>query len=198
MNIQLQNIYKSYETKQVLQNLSFTFTSGLRYCITAPSGSGKTTLFRLILNLEEPDSGTITFSDGGPRFGVVFQEDRLCEDLDAVSNVMLVTGRSMSRETVSSELKRLLPADSLRKPVSQFSGGMKRKTAICRSLLAESDVIIMDEPFSGLDETSKHNAIEMIKEKVSNKIFIFSSHNSEDIKRLNAIKINLESPQTGF
>lgn len=194
MNIQLKNICKSYEHKQVLENLSLTFASGQSYCITAPSGTGKTTLFRLLLGLEKPDSGSIQFSEEAPRFGVVFQEDRLCKDLDAVSNVMLVSEKSLNREEVVKELNRLLPDDSLRQPVSQFSGGMKRKTAICRALLAESNVVIMDEPFTGLDEVSKHHVIDLIKEKTKNKIFIFSSHNPEDLKSLDAVNIELENP----
>lgn len=193
MNIQLKNINKSYDNKQVLENLSLTFTSGICYCITAPSGTGKTTLFRLLLGLEKPDSGIIQLSEDTTRFGVVFQEDRLCEDLDAVSNVMLVSGKSLSRDAVVKELRRLLPDDSLEQPVSQFSGGMKRKTAICRALLAESNAVIMDEPFTGLDETSKNNAIDMIKEKTKNKVLIFSSHNPEDLKNLDAVRIQLDN-----
>lgn len=88
------HLYKRFGDKVVLEDVSLTVPDGAVVCLMAPSGRGKTTLLRCIAGLEMPDSGTVT---GVPeRLGFVFQEDRLCPQLDAVENVRLVTGRAMS------------------------------------------------------------------------------------------------------
>lgn len=87
------HLYKRFGDKAVLEDVSLTVPDGAVVCLMAPSGRGKTTLLRCIAGLEMPDSGTVT---GVPeRLGFVFQEDRLCPQLDAVENVRLVTGRAM-------------------------------------------------------------------------------------------------------
>ena len=92
------HLYKRFGDKVVLEDVSLTVPDGAVVCLMAPSGRGKTTLLRCIAGLEMPDSGTVT---GVPeRLGFVFQEDRLCPQLDAVENVRLVTGRAMSRPDI--------------------------------------------------------------------------------------------------
>ena len=88
-DITLTDVSKSFGGKSVLKNVSFTFKSGETTCIKGASGCGKTTLLRIIAGLEEKDGGTI---NGVPeKISYVFQEDRLCEDFSAVSNIMAVT-----------------------------------------------------------------------------------------------------------
>ena len=92
---------------------------------------------------------------------------------------------------LSGLLRRLLPEDALKKPVHEFSGGMKRRTAILRALLAPSDIIIMDEPFTGLDAETKLAAIQLIKEYSAGKLLLISTHNAEDAELLSAEIITL-------
>lgn len=193
MDIHVKNLSKVYEGKRVLNHLNIDFLSGHRYCVMAPSGTGKTTLFRIILGLEKADDGKVWFSEKSPRFGVVFQEYRLCEELTALKNVLFVTENKLERENVLRELERLLPRDSMEQPVAEFSGGMKRKTALVRALLAPSDIVILDEPFTGLDEESRRKAIQMILEKTEGKTLIFSSHRAEDCAELKAERLFLKN-----
>ena len=156
----------------------------------APSGSGKTTLFRILMGFETPDSGQI---DGLEQMtlAAVFQEDRLLEGYTAQENIRFVTGKQYSGQEIDRILLRLLPAESLSKPIREFSGGMKRRTAILRALLAPSDFIIMDEPFTGLDTETKRNVIELIKEYTEGRLLLLSTHYEEDAELLDAELLHL-------
>ena len=99
-----------------------------------PSGLGKTTLLRCVAGLETPDAGAVT---GVPRrLGYVFQEDRLCDNFSAVANIRLVTGRTLPEKAILQHLEELGLSDSVRLPVSQLSGGMRRRVAIARACAA--------------------------------------------------------------
>lgn len=191
-SLTIQGLRKSYDELLILQDYNAELTSDHIYCLMGASGSGKTTLLRLILGLEQPDQGTITLkksTDAG--LVAVFQENRLCESFSPVDNVCMVTGPSVSREMVSQELCRLLPEESIHRPVSTLSGGMKRRVAIIRALLAPSCGIIMDEPFTGLDEDTKATAIAYIKEKSAGKLVLITTHQEEDISLLGGILFTL-------
>ena len=194
--IRLEHVFKSFGDEEVLKDLSLAFPAGSRTLLSSPSGTGKTTLFRLLLGLEKPDSGTVAFfkEDGAPaapRFSAVFQEDRLLEGYSAVENLRLAVGNVYSPSELSAAASRLLPEESLKKPVSEFSGGMKRRTALLRALLAPSDILIMDEPFTGLDAGTKQTAAAMVLEFLGGRTLVFSSHSEEDAALLKAGVITL-------
>lgn len=182
---------KTYGEETVLDHVTLHLETGRAYCLMAPSGSGKTTLFRILLGLESADSGRI---DGlkEMRLAAVFQEDRLLEGYTALENLKFVTGRRYSSDQLRSWLLRLLPEDAMKKPIHEFSGGMKRRTALLRALLAPSDMIIMDEPFTGLDQETKHTAIRLIRELTEGKLLLFSTHAEEDAALLSAEIIHLK------
>lgn len=188
--MKITNLCKSYNGEVVLNNLSLTLEHGKRYCLMAPSGSGKTTLFRILMGFETPDSGQI---DGLEQMtlAAVFQEDRLLEGYTAQENIRFVTGKQYSGQEIDRILLRLLPTESLSKPIREFSGGMKRRTAILRALLSPSDFIIMDEPFTGLDTETKRNVIELIKEYTEGKLLLLSTHYEEDAELLDAELLHL-------
>ena len=186
----IERLCKSYGDEIVLNNLSLRLDAHKTYCLMAPSGTGKTTLFRILLGLEQPDSGGI-HGLSEKRLSAVFQEDRLLEGYTALENLRFVTGRQYTNETLTNMLRTLLPEDALGKPVHEFSGGMKRRTAILRALLAPSDMIIMDEPFTGLDVDTKLNVIQLIKERTEEKLLLLSTHNEEDAELLSAKIIHL-------
>lgn len=188
------NVCKSYDGEPILDHLTLTFSFGKTYCLMAPSGFGKTTFFRLLMGLEALDSGSVIGMENC-RLATVFQEDRLLESYTAMENLRFVTGRRYSAAALSSILLRLLPEEALKKPVREFSGGMKRRTAILRALLAPSDILIMDEPFTGLDSETKAAAAALIKEYTTGKIVLFSTHNVEDAVLLDAEVVQLQSQQ---
>ena len=192
MTLTLENLQKSYGSLSVLDHCSFSFSSGRIYCLMGPSGSGKTTLFRILMGLEPADGGSIRFEPSSPEFSAVFQEDRLCETFSPVENLRFVLGKSVSREDIRRELSLLLPEESLSRPVFTLSGGMKRRTAICRAMTAHSDLIIMDEPFTGLDEDTKKLVIEYIKSRQRGRLLIVSTHQEEDVELLGGELVRME------
>ncbi len=185
MTIEIKDVSKSYDGKQVLKDFSLNVEEEHSYIITGPSGCGKTTLLRLILRLEEPDSGHVKLL-GDYKYpfinsGTVFQEDRLCDDFDAITNVTMVN-RRVYRENAVSELTRLLPEEELHKPVRELSGGQRRRVAIVRALAVPSDILIMDEPFTGLDDESRSAAIKYIREKQGTKALVITTHDTEGLE----------------
>ncbi len=188
--IRIDSLCKSYNGEPVLKNLSLTLSPTTSYCLMAPSGTGKTTLFRILLGLETEDSGQIHGLDA-LRMAAVFQEDRLLEGFTALENIRFVTGKRFSNDELLHIIRRLLPEEALTKPICEFSGGMKRRTAILRAILAPSDFIIMDEPFTGLDGETKQKAIDLILEFTNGKLLLFSTHHEEDAELLSAEMIHL-------
>lgn len=192
MQITIDQICKAYGDLKVLDRLSLKLDSARANCLMGPSGTGKTTLLRILLGLEQPDSGTITGIP--PRsMTAVFQENRLCEGFSPIDNILMVTDHSMTAGEVRSELARLLPEESLIRPVRTLSGGMKRRVAIARALLAPSKGIIMDEPFTGLDEDTKRTVISYLLEKTGSRFLLVSTHQEEDVELLNGVVIRLFS-----
>jgi len=189
--IQIHDLCKSYGNEHVLNCLNLTLENDHVYCLMAPSGTGKTTLFRILMGLEKPDSGRISGLER-KRIAAVFQEDRLLEGYTALENIRFVTGHEHSNDKLVTLLKRALPADALEKSVHEFSGGMKRRVAILRAILAPSDLIIMDEPFTGLDAETKENMIGLIKEFTYGKLLLIATHAAEDAKLLDAEVIHLD------
>lgn len=181
----IENLSKAYRDLDVFQGLDCTMESGHTYCLMGPSGCGKTTLFRIILGLEAANGGSILLSPK-PALPLVavFQENRLCEDFSPLDNVMLAVRGAMSRELAYKELCRLLPEESVLRPAGTLSGGMKRRVAILRALLAPSCGILMDEPFTGLDDDTKDVVISYIKEKAADKLLLVATHQEEDIAAL--------------
>ena len=169
----LENICKAYGEKTVLQDFSHVFPAGKRTCIMGPSGCGKTTLLRIILGLETPDTGTIT---GKPeRVTAVFQENRLFEDFSALSNLAAVCPHG-DKHTMADHLTELGLGDSLHKPVRTLSGGMKRRVSIARAVLAPGDLVILDEPFTGLDKDTKDVVLHYLKHHTQGRTLLVVTH----------------------
>ena len=112
----------------------------------APSGWGKTTLLRILMGLERPTTGSV---EGVGRVAAVFQEDRLCPQLNAVQNVTLVLpgAENQYKEQITSDFQQLgMDTAALQLPARRLSGGQKRRVALLRALWAPSDTLLLDEP----------------------------------------------------
>ena len=188
--MKIRGISKSFDGKKVLSNVNASFPAGSVTCLLGPSGYGKTTLLRIIAGLEAPTGGRIT---GVPdRIACVFQEDRLCEDFGAVSNVRLVTGKNMAKEEIVRHLTEIGLGDSLDKPVREYSGGMKRRVAIVRAVCYPAELLILDEPFKGLDEKLRMEVISYIRKYAKGKTVLCVTHEPEDAERLGGKNIEME------
>ena len=115
-----------------------------------------------------------------------------------MDNVMMCVGRSLKASRVRLEMGELLPEECLDRPVSTLSGGMKRRVAVLRALLTPSDILIMDEPFTGMDEGLKHSVIAYIREKKDGRILILSTHQEEDVALIGGelVRISSSSPDS--
>ena len=192
MEIRVEDLCKSYSGKPVLADLNMVLLQGNSYCLMAPSGYGKTTLLHIMMGLETPDSGVITGLEGF-KLAPVFQEDRLCENLSASSNIRLTERSPLSSKQIEECLEALGLSGCQHKPVREFSGGMKRRVAIARALLSKGDVLIMDEPFRGLDLACKEQVMDYVRETVEEKTLIWVTHDEEESKRMDGQLIYLEN-----
>ena len=165
------NVSKAYDGRPVIRDFSARFVPGSHTCLMGPSGCGKTTLLRLLMGLEAPDSGQIRIPEG-TRFSAVFQEDRLL-------NVRLAARASIA-QAAELLLELGIPPESLSQPVSTFSGGMKRRVALCRALLAEYDVLTLDEPYKGLDEDTRARVMRLVDVRTRGRTVILVTHAAEE------------------
>lgn len=156
--IRIDNITKSFEGLRVLENVSFHFPAASTSAVAGRSGRGKTTLINILLGLMKPDSGTVSVARG-TKFACVFQEDRLVEHMTARQNLQLVCRSDEAIDRALSALE-LDPANTER--VSKYSGGMRRRVAIARAVLVTPSILILDEPFKGLDADIRAKAADFI------------------------------------
>ena len=192
--MEVKNLCKAYYGCPVLQNVSFAAGVGIT-ALWAPSGAGKTTLLRLLLGLERPDSGQLVGTD--IRWSAVFQEDRLLEGLDAGGNLRFVLGADYDAKAAEAMLEELSLANVGTKPVRDWSGGMKRRLALARALLAPSDAVALDEPFTGLDEDNRRRAVGAIRRAAETKPVLLVTHDRDDLAALDARIIHLR-PEDSF
>ncbi len=194
MPISIHNIQKAFGSKQVLTGVDYVLEDDSIYCLMGPSGMGKTTLLRILMDLEDPDGGSIQ-GLGKNDIAVMFQENRLLEWMDAVDNVAVmrkgIRDKQLKQE-IEKNLQRILPADCLHQPVSQLSGGMKRRVALARAMNYPSKLIILDEPFTGLDRATKNDVVDYVLQMRGDRILLVATHGTEDAQMLGATVIHLE------
>ena len=185
--MKIQHLCKSFDGKVVLDHVSLTLESGGTACLMAPSGRGKTTLLRCIAGLETPDSGQIT--DLPERIAYVFQEDRLCDGFSAVDNIRLVTGKALGEGEIRRHLEELGLAGSLDQPVRELSGGMRRRVVISRAVCFGADLLLLDEPFKGLDDEARQQTADYILWHRGAAAILCVTHDREDAAALGGADI---------
>lgn len=183
--LEITGLKKSFNGKTVLNGVSFTFPSPGVTAITGPSGVGKTTLINLILGLQSPDDGHISGRDG-LRLAAVFQEDRLIMHLSAFENVHLVAHPDVTASDIRQALAKVGLDGEDRQAVAQYSGGMKRRVAIVRAVLAYPELLVLDEPFKGLDDAAKAKCANYLRSTCTNTAVLLITHDSEDIRLMQA------------
>ena len=177
-----EKICKSFGDKIVLNEFSHDFAEGGITALVGQSGCGETTLMSVLMGLIPADSGRLIGFD--KPISAVFQEDRLCENMTVSANIRLVTGKRYTKPQIEKELCAVGLSDCAQKPVRELSGGMKRRTALVRALLAEYEILFLDEPFKGLDSDTKRAVIEYVRGKISGKTVIFVTHDREECEML--------------
>lgn len=191
MSIIITDLCKTFDDNEVLKNVNITLKDNSIYCLMGSSGIGKTTILRILMGLEHADSGSVSGIDT-KSISCMFQEDRLIPYLSAIDNVRIVLHGKNNRDEIRNNLLSILPDDSLDIPVSSLSGGMKRRVALARALSYPGKLIILDEPFTGLDKDTKLNVIDYILKMRNNRTLLIVTHGTDDANLLGAeiIKLN--------
>lgn len=180
--ITVRGLSKKYREKVVYENLNLTLETGKISAIMGASGCGKTTLLRILAGLEPCEKGDIR---GIPleRISMVFQEDRLLTWLTVEENIQFVLKESYP----ISELLKKLGLEGLEKAhIGELSGGMQRRVSLARALAYDYDMILLDEPFKGIDGAFKRELMMVLKEEWcrEEKTVLFITHDQEEAKFL--------------
>ena len=183
--IEITDIRKSFDGTRVLDGVSHVFADGVTAAISGPSGKGKTTLINIMLGLMKPDSGTVKLADGA-RMACVFQEDRLIEHMTARQNLMLT---SAPDSNIGGALRAMGLDPENTERVAKYSDGMRRRVAIARAVLAKPDILILDEPFKGLDENTRRSAAEYILKSCPNACRILVTHDPDEMQLMHVTDI---------
>lgn len=179
--IKIIDISKSFEGVQVLANVNHEFRAGVTSAIAGPSGQGKTTLINIMLGLMKPDGGRIEIPNRLRR-ACVFQEDRLIEHMTARQNLALTSPAAANIDGALSALG-LDPENGER--VARYSGGMRRRVAIARAVLAKPDILILDEPFKGLDADVRRACAAFILKSCPDACRILVTHDPAELRLMN-------------
>ncbi len=156
--MEIENVSFEYECgKPIISNFSLCLPLGARVALMGESGRGKTTLVRLMLGLIRPTEGKIEY-DEGEKLSVVFQEDRLLPWVNALQNVAVVS----NVDAAAAALDEMELAGAANMLPGELSGGMQRRVAIARALAFGGNVLLLDEPFKGLDDELKRRVASVI------------------------------------
>lgn len=176
--IEIKNLSVTLGEKRVFNDFSVTIPDTGMVLISGDSGIGKTTLLRVLCGLQKPDKGTVEGLNDR-KISVVFQESRLLDRLTALENVAIVSDMT----TAERILTDLNMGSELKIRAGSLSGGQKQRVSLARAFAFSSDIVLLDEPFAGLDEENKRKAVQLIR---TAQLAIVVSHDPGDAKLLSA------------
>ena len=181
--LELKDISVRYDGKSVLSGCGLSLGDGERLALMGPSGCGKTTLLRVALSLQPPDTGSVSGAPG--RTAAVFQEPRLLPWRTAAENVNVVL--SDTPETMPearSMLERVELSDAVEKYPAELSGGMQQRVSIARALAFRPDLLVLDEPFRGLDDELRGRMVSLLNTSLQSASLLLVTHSEEVAKTL--------------
>ncbi len=187
----LDKVSFAYGETPILDTFSLSLPQKGAVCFSAPSGSGKTTLLRLLTGLECPTSGSIT--PQGVRTAVVFQENRLLPWLTVEQNVALVCPHA----NIHPYLEAVELYEDRNKYPAQLSGGMQRRVALARALAYGGDLLLLDEPFTGLDAALRERIAAAFRERFADACIVLITHSPEEAALFGATVVSLSFPLSG-
>lgn len=193
--IEVKNVYKSFGKEQVLKNISLSIPPGSIYGVVGNNGSGKTVLMKCICGFMKCDRGTIWVNgkqigkeiDFPDHLGVIIETPGFIPNLSGYKNLKILAslkGR-IGKQEIRETLHKVGLNPDMKKPVTKYSLGMRQRLGIAQAIMENPKVLVLDEPFNGLD---RHGVVEMrmlLKElKAEGKAILLASHNAQDIEEL--------------
>lgn len=194
MQLSLKDITKSFDKKEVLKGISFDVKSGQAFGLLGRNGAGKTTTIRIIMQFFHADSGQVTingkdFKESKVRFGYMPEERGLYPKIKIFDQLVYLgelsgQDKTAVKENVFSLLKKVKLESYANKKLKVLSKGNQQKIQLVATLVSDPDIIILDEPFSGLDPINSILLEEIIREEINKgKIIMFSGHQLNYIEK---------------
>lgn len=195
MKIEVKNVCKKFKNEEVLKNVNVTFESGKIYGFRGKNGSGKSVLLKIMCGLYAPTSGEVLYDGVNynmenkfvPSVRALIEKPNLFPNLSGYENLKLLS--EIQNKITDKEINETLESVNLinekDKKYSNYSLGMKQKLGVAQALMEDPEVIILDEPFNGIENASVEKIIDVLKKKKSEgKIIIVASHYMEELSNL--------------
>lgn len=190
-----EHIYKSFGKENVLDDVSLTINSGEIFGVVGKNGSGKTVLMKCICGFMKPDKGVIYVNgrrigkdcDFPDSLGMIIETPGFIPNLSGYKNLKILADlkAKIGKPEIKESIEKVGLDPNLRKAVSKYSLGMRQRLGIAQAIMENPDVLILDEPFNGLDRTGVLHMRGLLKElKAQGKSILLASHNAQDIEEL--------------
>lgn len=195
MKIELKNVSKKFKNNIVINNVSVIFESGNIYGFYGRNGSGKSVLQKIISGLYLPTSGEVLL-DGininekelyPSNMRILIEKPAFFSDLSGLDNLKLLAdiNKIIDEKKIIEVLELVNLKDEMHKKYSKYSLGMKQKLGIAQAIMENPDILILDEPFNGIEQATVDKLIEyLLKKKEEGKLIIISTHIKEDLTKL--------------
>lgn len=195
--IQIKDVCKAFDQRQVLNNISLSVEEGEIFGLLGPSGAGKTTLIKMLIGLLSATSGNIAIlgkdldkkiDESFPSFGMVLDNDGLYDRLNCYDNLELyarIYSISNRKKVINDLLEKVGLIESSKKSVSNLSKGMRQRLSFARAILHSPKIVFLDEPTSGLDPATTlqiHSMMKMLKE--SGTTIFLTTHNMNEAQKM--------------
>lgn len=203
MEIKLENVSKRFKNENVLNGISYSFESGKIYSIVGRNGSGKSVLLKIIAGLYLQDKGNVLFDNKNynmineipDNLGIVIEQPSFINDLTGLENLKILASiRNVATERdIVESLEIVNLKDDMNKKYSKYSLGMRQKLSIAQAIMEHQKVILLDEPFNGIDRQSVVAIKEYLKRvKNEDKLIIITTHIMDDVVDLSDVMLYIE------
>lgn len=198
MKIEIKNLSKQFKENTILQNINMELHSGTIYGLNGRNGAGKSVFLKVLCGLYQPTTGEVLFDGKSynknnvyiPNIRALIEKPNFFPELTGYENLALLAKiqNKIGKPEIEKALKEVNLFEEKDKKYSEYSLGMKQKLGIAQVLMEDPDIIVLDEPFNGLEESSVQKISSILKEeKKKGKLIIISTHIKEDLEELSDI-----------